>query len=265
MPDHGSAALFEWAPALLVASSLAACYLLLLRRRRAKIPRSWNPWRTGSWLIGCGAIGIGLSPLLHGRGAVDHMAQHLLLGMYGPILLVSAAPVTVLLGAAGPRLRSRLGIFLASRPIRVLSHPGTAALLHTGPLFLLYLTALYGLAMTVPLWHWLFNLHFVAAGCLYAWAIAGPDPAPHRPGFSTRIIALLISAGAHAWLSKFIYAGAEKLPPAELHPSEEIESAAQLMYYGGDGAELILAIALFSAWYSRQRRIDAARKLSRLG
>ena len=32
-----------------------------------------------------------------------------------------------------------------------------------------------------------------------------------------------------------------------------IQAAAQLMYYGGDLAELALAIALFAAWYRTRR------------
>lgn len=156
-----------------------------------------------------------------------------------------------------------MGRILAWRPVGVLSHPVSAAVLHTGPLFLLYLTALYELTMTVALWHWMLNLHFVAAGCLFAWSIAGPDPAPRRPGIITRAVVLVVSAGLHAWLAKLIYAGAGDLPAAALHSPAELRAAARLMYYAGDGAELILAVALFGTWYARRRRLyDRARSLT---
>lgn len=232
-------------------------------RRQLQIPRPFSAWRTLSWMTGCAMIAAGLSPLVHGPGASEHMIQHLLLGMYAPVFLVLGAPVTVLLGAASPAWRTRLGRILAWRPVGVLSHPVSAAVLHTGPLFLLYLTALYELTMTVALWHWMLNLHFVAAGCLFAWSIAGPDPAPRRPGIITRAVVLVVSAGLHAWLAKLIYAGAGDLPAAALHSPAELRAAAQLMYYAGDGAELILAVALFGTWYARRRRLyDRARSLT---
>lgn len=250
--DHGVAA--NWLPAIVASGLLTAFYVILLIRRQRLIPRPWSRWRVLSWIVGSVFIGIGLSPLVHGSGADDHMYQHLLLGMYGPVLLVLAAPVTVLLGGAPRRWRTGVGKLLGSGPVAVISHPVTASILHIGPLFLLYLTGFYELTMTQPIWHWVLNIHFVGAGYLYAWAIAGPDPAPHRPGFITRAAVLVVSAGLHAWLAKLLYAGAADLPAAALHPPHEIEHAAKLMYYAGDGAELILAVALFSSWYARRKR-----------
>lgn len=249
-----------WLPAAAAVGALLGGYLVLLVRRQLLIPRPWSPWRTTSWVIGCLLIGLGLSPLVHGPGASDHMLQHLLLGMYGPVFLVLGAPVTVVFGAAPPAWRRRLGKILGQRPVGVLTHPVTAGVLHVGPLFLLYLTGLYELTMTVPLWHGALNLHFVAAGCLFAWSIAGPDPAPRRPGIILRAVVLVLSAGLHAWLAKLLYAGAAELPSASLHAPQELRAAAELMYYAGDGAELILAVALFGTWYiRRRRRYDRAR------
>ena len=74
---------------------------------------------------------------------------------------------------------------------------------------------------------------------------------------------LVVSAGLHAWLAKLIYAGAGDLPAAALHSPAELRAAAQLMYYAGDGAELILAVALFGTWCARRRRLyDRARSLT---
>jgi hypothetical protein len=43
--------------------------------------------------------------------------------------------------------------------------------------------------------------------------------------------------------------------PIELSANAgEIKAAAKLMYYGGDFAELLLAIALFYHWYQRRTR-----------
>lgn len=248
------AAVAQWIPALVASGLLIAFYAILLYRRQRLIPRPWSRWRVASWIIGSAFIGLGLSPLVHGSGADDHMYQHLLLSMYGPVFLILAAPVTVLLGGAARRWRTGVGKVLGSGPVAVISHPVTASILHIGHLFLLYLTGLYELTMTQAMWHWVLIIHFVGAGCLYAWAIAGSDPAPHRPGLIARAAVLVVSAGLHAWLAKLLYAGSGELPAAALHPPHEIEHAAKLMYYAGDGAELILAVALFSSWYTRRKR-----------
>ncbi len=72
-----------------------------------------------------------------------HMVQHLLLLFPIPILLLRAAPVTLLLRLASPRWRARLLALLQSRAVGVISHPLVAWLLlafvmwatHLSPLF----------------------------------------------------------------------------------------------------------------------------------
>jgi putative membrane protein len=98
------------------------------------------------------------------------------------------------------------------------------------------------------------HVHFLAAGYLFAWAIAGPDPAPRRPGIGTRTAVLVLAAGAHSYLGKLLYARAGELPHGAGHGASEMEVAAQWMYYGGDLAELLLAAALFATWYRHAGR-----------
>jgi putative membrane protein len=177
------------------------------------------------------------------------MVQHLLLGMFGPLALVLAAPVTLLLGMSSTPVRRGIGTVLGSPYLHVLVHPFTAAALNVGTLYLLYLTPVYAAAMSNSLLHALVNVHFVLAGSLFVWAIAGPDPAKRRPGMLTRLAALFLSTAAHGYLAKLLYAHAGSVPPAAGHVVAQNEQAAQWMYYGGDLAELLLAVALFTAWY----------------
>ena len=50
-------------------------------------------------------------------------------------------------------------------------------------------------------------LHFVFAGCLYAWVIAGPDPAPHRPSVPARLVVLGVAVAVHSVLAQLLYGG----------------------------------------------------------
>ncbi|MGW3785047.1 cytochrome c oxidase assembly protein [Micromonospora chokoriensis] len=232
---------------------LAGVYLLAAVRDQ----RGWDHRRTAAWLAGCALLAVAVGPL--GWLAGDprgHMAQHLLLGMLAPLGLVLGAPVTLLLRVSPPSVRRATGRLLGARALHLLAHPVTAALLTTGGLALVLLTPLYAVAERQPVLHHVLHLHYLAAGYLFAWSLAGPDPAPRRPGLAVRIGALIGAAAGHSVLAKYLYAHAETLPPGltDREP-EAFRSAAQLMYYGGDLAELLLAVALFATWYARPNRL----------
>ncbi|QGQ20656.1 cytochrome c oxidase assembly protein [Cellulomonas sp. JZ18] len=212
----GAPAPGAWLVAVLVAAALALPYAAGVAAYRSRMPRPWRPARTAAWCAGALLVGVAVSPALAvvPEPAVRHMLQHVLLGMLAPVGLVLAAPVTLLLGAASTRGRRALAAVLAARVVRVLTHPVTAALLHVGALVVLYLTPLYGLAGREPAVHALVLVHFLLAGTLFAWAVAGTDPAPHRPGLGTRAVVLVVAAGVHGALAKYLYAHADRLPRA---------------------------------------------------
>ncbi|MEV4500282.1 cytochrome c oxidase assembly protein, partial [Micromonospora arborensis] len=235
-----------WLPLVPVAL-LAGSYLLAAVRD----PRGWDYRRVAAWLGGCALLAVAVGPLAQlpddPRG---HMAQHLLLGMLAPLGLVLGAPVTLLLRVAPPPVRRVVGRLLRARLLHLIAHPVTAALLSTGGLTLVLLTPLYAAAERNSVLHHALHLHYVAAGYLFAWTLAGPDPAPRRPGPAVRVGALLGAAAGHAVLAKYLYANAGTLPPGLTgRDPAAFQSAAQLMYYGGDLAELLLAVALFATWY----------------
>lgn len=253
-------AVAELLPVLLVIVPVLLYRIGMLRVRR-KLSRGWSPWRTASFVTGAALVGLATSPALQGLAHGDvrgHMIQHLLLGMFGPLALVLGAPVTLLLGSAPVRARRPVGAVLRCRVLHGLAHPGTAAMLSVGGLYLLYLTPLYALSMQHAAIHHLVHVHFVVAGYLFAWSIAGPDPVPRRPGIVLRAAVLVLAAAAHAYLAKLLYARAPDLPAGSAHGVVEVQQAAQWMYYGGDVAEILLAVALFSSWYRVRGRRRAA-------
>lgn len=214
---------------------------------------TWSGWRIGSFAAGIALILAAMSAPLSAWAHHDlrgHMVQHLLLGMFAPLALTLGAPGTLLLrNLAVPRARA-LVAFLGRPPIRVFTHPITAALLDIGGMYVLYLTPLYTVSMNNPALHVFLHLHFVISGYLFTWAIAGPDPAPHRPGMMMRLGVLFLATAAHANLAKIMYGyGYPRGTAADL---SEIQAAAQWMYYGGDLAELLLTIAFFSMWFHRR-------------
>ncbi|XVQ06558.1 cytochrome c oxidase assembly protein [Spirillospora sp. CA-255316] len=245
-------------PLLVLSGVLVGGYVWAAARTRTT-SRPWDNRRVVSWISGCAVVAVAVSPLpgMHGdpRG---HMLQHLLLGMIAPLGLVLGSPVLLLLRTTAPSARRAVAGLLRSRALRVLGHPVTAAVLSTGGLAVILLTPLYTAAEHHPVLHHGLHLHYLAAGCLFTWSIAGPDPAPHRPGPALRVAVLIVAAAAHAVLAKYVYAHAGTLPLTGHHDPEAVRDAARLMYYGGDIAELLLATALFAAWYGRRSRIRTA-------
>ncbi|MBT2584520.1 cytochrome c oxidase assembly protein [Arthrobacter sp. ISL-95] len=236
------------APGILITLIVIAALYVLLVVRQSKQPKSWPRWRTGLFLAGLAVLGFGLTPQLspYPTGSLPaHMFQHLLMGMYAPIGLVLGAPVTLLFRTI-PRKQGRmLGRILRSRPLHVLAHPVTALILNVGGLAVLYFTPLYDAATRNPALHALIHLHFVAAGILFAWAIAGPDPAPRRPSVPARLVVLGVAIAGHAVISQLLYAGLFVQVDGS---AAERTQAGELMYYAGDIAELLLAFALVSSW-----------------
>jgi putative membrane protein len=248
--QHADGALDGLLPVALTVT-VAAGYLLLAARLRHE-PRSWSAWRTAAFLTGTGLLVLALLPGLLPYGDEDfrgHMLQHLLIGMLAPLGLALGAPVTVLLRSLPTRHGRLIGRVLRSRPAHVLGHPVTALLLNLGGLAALYFTPVYAATGAHPLLHDLVHMHFLVAGYLFAWVIAGPDPAPRRPSVRARLVILGVAVAGHAILSQLLYAG---ILVHVAVPAEQLQGGAVFMYYGGDIAELLLAFALVTTWRPRR-------------
>ncbi|MFF9869461.1 cytochrome c oxidase assembly protein [Streptomyces sp. NPDC013953] len=234
--------------------AVGALYVLGAALARHHNPAAgWSRLRTGWFLCGLGLLGLALLPPVASFAHEDfrgHMLQHLLIGMYAPLALVLGAPVTLLLRTLPVRHARRLSRALRSRPVHVCAHPATALLLGVGSLVALYFTPLYGATAGHGPWHHVLHAHFLLSGALFAWSVAGPDPGPARPGVPARLVVLGVAIAAHATVAQMMYAG------LHLHvraPLEQIRGGAELMYYGGDIAELLLAAALVATWRPTRR------------
>ncbi|MFB4420881.1 cytochrome c oxidase assembly protein [Streptomyces sp. QL37] len=262
--DHGGGgggAVWEVLLPLTAVLLLAGTYLLLAHRAHGRNPvRRWSRRRTAVFLTGCALLGAALLPPVSTFAHEDfrgHMVQHLLIGMYAPIALVLGAPVTLLLRTLPAARARRLTGLLHGRPVRVVTHPVSALLLSTGTLVVLYSTPLYNATMDAPGPHRLVLAHFLLSGCLFAHAVAGPDPAPGRPGVPARLVVLGVAVAAHASVSQLMYGGFLIDVRA---PVGQVRGGAEIMYYGGDIAELLLAGALVATW--RPSRRSTARAIA---
>ncbi|MDQ0797976.1 cytochrome c oxidase assembly protein [Streptomyces sp. B1I3] len=260
LPDPGASGGVPGAAVPAFVLLFAGAYLVLAHRARRRNPvQGWSRWRTAGFVAGIALLALALLPPVAAYAHHDfrgHMVQHMLIGMYAPLALVLGAPVTLLLRtlpAPGGRGLTRV---LHSRPARLAAHPAVALLLSTGTLVALYVTPLYDATMRHPAGHWLLNAHFLLSGCLFAHAVAGPDPAPSRPGVRARLVCLGVAIAVHAVLSQMMYGGFW----TDVHaPVDQVRGGAEIMYYGGDIAELLLAAALVATWRPDPRPRPRAR------
>jgi putative membrane protein len=103
----------------------------------------------------------------------------------------------------------------------------------------------YDVMMTRPLVHVLVHVPFVASGWLFAWVVAGPDPAPRRPSVPARLVVLAVAIALHACIAQLMYGGFL----IDIHaPIHQVQGGADIMYFGGDIAELLLTAVLVAGW-----------------
>jgi cytochrome c oxidase assembly factor CtaG len=179
-----------WRPAvLLVLAALAAFYLrgwwrLRMRRARGAAPG----WRLAAYLGGLLSVLVALcSPLevLSELSFTAHMAQHQLLMMVAPPLLLLAAPFPVMLWALPPRLRRRAGALVGRpgpvrRALAGLTWMPVAGVLYTVTLWGWHHPAAYEAALRYPILHDLEHLTFFGTAVLFWWPIVNPAPRLHR-------------------------------------------------------------------------------------
>ena len=232
---------------VLVWLGLAALYLVAGRAGVLRGRTGWPPRRTTAWLIGTGfGVVATAGPLAQAAGSslTAHMAAHLLLGMLVPLLLVLGAPGTLFLRAVSARTGRHYARLAGSAPVRLAAHPLMAGLLAAGPTAVLYWDPAAFALLHHPVSGPLLHVHFVAAGTLFAYAVVGPDPNPHRAAPWLRGVAILTTIAVHAVVAKHLYAVAGQ----GSWPSDA-EQAAQLMYYGGDAVHVLLLVVFCTQVY----------------
>lgn len=240
----------DWLPAAPLAG--AAAGYTAGAARLALRGDAWPVRRTVAALVGVVVLAVALLPPL---AAADedlhvHVVQHLLLTVAGPLLLTLGAPVTLVLRAVRTPSRRRLSAVLHSRPVRLLVHPATVLVLDVGSLYALYLTPLFEATGRSEALHAFVHTHMLATGLLFAAVVAGSDPLPGRPGVAVRLGLVVVTGAAHDALAKILY-------------GRGWGGAAELLFYGGEAADVLFALAVLAGWYARGGR-DLARTSRRL-
>ncbi|MEU2610246.1 cytochrome c oxidase assembly protein [Micromonospora sp. NPDC007271] len=253
----------------------AVAYLAGVRRLR----RAGHPWpvaRTASWLVGllvfAAFTGLGVARYAYVLFSA-HMAQHMVLSMLVPILLVGGAPVTLALRAlrrpADPQVRGPrewLLLALHSRPTKLLTHPLVALGIYTGSLFGLYFSGLLGTLMRSHLGHLAMLIHFVAAGYLLFWVLIGVDPGRPRIPHPILVIIHLAAMMAHGFFGLVLMQTTSILAPdwyTAVHPTwasplaVDQKLGASIAWAFGEIPAAVVMILLVRQWIRADQREQA--------
>ena len=190
------------------ALALAAVYLIAVVRLRRR-GDSWPVGRLVAWLAGCLLMIVATSTGVRAYGSAMfsvHMAEHMTLNMFVPVLMVLGAPATLALRAlpaAGsdqpPGPREWILQAVHASFTRFLSHPVPAFLIFVGSLYAVYFTPLFDTFVRYHWGHELLSLHFIVTGYLFFWGIIGIDPGPRRLPFIGRLGLLFAIMPFHAF------------------------------------------------------------------
>ncbi len=202
MSSAAAAALASWEmPPVLSATLLAAALVYargwsrLARLRAHRFPA----WRLAAFLGGLASVWIAAASPLDAFSSLlltAHMAQHLLLMVVAPPLLLLGSPyVPILRGLPRAFVRDGLGPFLAwpaaRRLGRALTHPAAGLLAMAAAMWGWHVPAAYELALHSEVWHEVEHATFLGASTLFWWPVVRPWPSrPHWPEWSVPLYLL---------------------------------------------------------------------------
>ena len=260
--------LLDWsfAPSVVLGLALvAALYARGLRGlvRRGRFGRVVKRRHVAYFALGLLAVLAALtSPLdtLDERLFTLHMAQHMVLLMVAPPLLLLGKPVQVLLLGAPRELARTLARAHHRTPwlrglTRRLTAPLTAWLFYNAGLLLWHLPALYDATLRSDGVHLLEHLYFLGTGLLFWWVIIEPMPGPSRLHPGLRLVYVWAAAIPNALLG-MIFATKDTLVYPfyarqqllwGIAPIDDQHLAGLVMALPGDLIEFVVGAVLFFA------------------
>lgn len=259
---HGApdvaAVLGSWRPHLwleLAVVVVTVGYLGLVRRHARAGLGGRSPRRIGSWLLAMvllvvavdGPVGVYADVLFW-----VHMAQHLLLIMVVPVLLLWAQPLRLLDSVAPTRLHR----VLQSRLARWLASPVFGLAFYTAVVVLTHLTGFQQASATHPAIRAFELTLFLVAGWLFFLPLVGAERVPWRPPFLLRFVLLALAMGADTLTGVVLMLTRQPLAPAyaATHPGwgpaalADQQAAGAIMWFGGDLLMMLLMIMVAVQW-----------------
>lgn len=235
--------------------AIALLYVRGARRlwRRAGRGRGARPAEIAAFAAGIASLIVAGAPRLHeaaDRTLPAHMAQHLLLMVVAPPLMILARPFPVLLFALPPRARVRLGRPLGRAGRLALTTPGVAlaAILNAAAFWIWHAPFAYDAAVRQESLHALEHASLLSTSLLLWWTIL--EVPAHDAGRSLLAMASAMAAGLQgSMLGLLMLASASTWYSAYGDGSRALsrQATAGALMWGGTGGVSVVAVG-FLLW-----------------
>lgn len=230
----------------------------------------WPRRRTAAFLAGLVVLAVSLQSGLDSYGTEllsVHMAQHVLLTLVAPPLLLLGAPVTLALRTLSGRSRRLLAATVTSRAARAVVHPVIAWPAFTAVLVGSHLTPFYDAAVRSEALHGLEHFLYLAGAVLFWAPLVGSDPLPRSEQPALRILYLLLAMPPMALVGAVLAYADSVRYPAYLEPARTLGASAledqvaggMIMWLGGSAILVAATLAVGWAALAREERRQAAR------
>ena len=195
---------------------LAALYARGFFHLHRQMPGRFPLWRLASFLSGIGALLVAIaSPLeeLDDLLLQVHMAQHLILMILAPGLLLAGAPAIPIVRGLPPHIAKTLvGPLLRSRRVRVvfawLTQPWVCWIGFVAATWVWHLPTTFQLALRSGGWHVVEHLCFFTTALMFWYPVVQPWPSVSRWPRWAMLPYLLLADGQNTILSAlFIFSG----------------------------------------------------------
>ena len=221
--------------------------------------RSVHPVRVLMFVLGVALLVLTVSSAVDAYAMAlfwDHMVEHLLLIMVVPALLVLGHPLTVLRAAASTRGRAgTVDGVLRSGPVAVLTHPVFAVALYSVVIVATHLTSFMDVMATH---HWVMageQVLYLASGYLFLLPLLGNEPIRWRLPYLLRIALLLGAMTPDTVVGIVLMQTVSDIFPVmmaghpawALSPVDDLHMAGGIMWAGGDGLMMFMAVGVVIA------------------
>jgi putative membrane protein len=258
----------SWQPApavILSCASAAVLYALGVARRG----RPWPARRTFAFAVGLLAVVVALDSGVDGyadRLVSIHMVQHLVLTIGAAPLLVVGAPVRLALGATHGPTRRRIAGVLASRSVRIITHPVSTWVLFIGLIVGWHLSPLYDLSVRHELLHDLEHLLLLTTAVLFWAQVVRVDPLPRPLGAVGRLLYLLSAMPAMSVIGVWLVVAHSPRYPSYAASAHALgvsplydQHLAGVIMWGGDALIGMITLLIACGALLQEERRAAAR------
>jgi len=209
----------SWNPPVATIATLLILATLYARgffRLHSQMPERFPLWRLGSFMSGIGALLVAIASPLEEFDDVllqVHMAQHLILMILAPGLLLAGAPAIPMVRGLPPRAAKTLvGPLLRSRTVRVvfawLTQPWVCWIAFVVAPWGWHLPTTFQLALRSAGWHVVEHVCFFTTALMFWYPVVQPWPSVSRWPRWAMLPYLLLADGQNTILSAlFIFSG----------------------------------------------------------